>query len=317
MDFLPIGVLILALATDCVAGDPPNRMHPVAWMGSCIAWYRGWTRAAGNWQRFVSGLILTVTGGFAVAALGWLIQSGCRTCPWILGLVLQSLVLKCTFSVRSLARAANSVASALESANISLARREIAYHLVSRDVSTLDASELSAATIESVAENTSDSVVAPLFYFALAGLPGALLYRFVNTCDAMLGYRTSELEWFGKPAARLDDLMNLIPSRLTALLMLGAGALAGSRFPGGGFRQAVYVWRRDHRLTTSPNAGHPMSAAAGILGVALEKRGHYRLGAELLPPTAATISHGVTLLWLTAAMAVLLFSMALLIWGLA
>jgi adenosylcobinamide-phosphate synthase len=195
----------------------------------------------------------------------------------------------------------------LDAGDIPLARQQVAFHLVSRDVSSLEASDLSAATIESVAENSSDSIVAPLLYFAIAGLPGALVYRFVNTCDAMLGYRTNELEWFGKSAARFDDLLNLLPSRLTAAIMLLAGACWGTA---SGVRRACLVWWRDHTLTASPNAGHPMSAAAGVLGVQLEKQGHYRLGADLPRPSASTIFHSIKLLWITAVIAVAILSAA-------
>jgi adenosylcobinamide-phosphate synthase len=315
-DFEPLLILSLGFFTDIVAGDPPNRYHPVAWMGIGIDWYRRRMNSAGNVRRFQSGLLLMLMliGTCVTAGIGLLVQRGCQECSLIVAVVLQAVVLMCTFSAGSLARAATAVADALDSDNVPRAREQVAFHLVSRDVSTLDASELSAATIESVAENSSDSIVAPLFYFAVAGLPGALLYRFVNTCDAMLGYRTSELEWFGKPAARLDDVLNLVPSRLTALMMLCSGRLLGTAT---GSRRAVTIWWRDHALTASPNAGHSMSAAAGVLGVKLENLGHYRLGAELPPPSALTIARAVKLLWATSGVAVLVFGIAVAVWGLA
>lgn len=288
-------VVVLAFIGDVVLGDPPNRFHPVVWMGNAISLVRRSTPAFGESVRFLCGLALLCGGMVVVAFLGWIIQRACQACPLFVSILLQAVVLKCTFSVSSLAKAAKLVSTALRNEDIDSARHHVAYHLVSRDVSKLDASKLSAATVESVAENTSDSVIAPLLYFAIAGLPGALVYRFVNTCDAMIGYRTAELEWFGKAAARTDDLLNLVPSRITAVMMLVVGGLRTGRF-----RNAVAIWMRDHRRTASPNAGHPMSAAAGVLGVVLEKEEHYVLGLGQPNPTAATIEQSILLLWETS-----------------
>lgn len=288
-------VLGLAFALDVVWGDPPNRFHPVAWMGNAIATARRLSPRQGNLRRFIYGGLFLALGVSLVGLIGWAIERGSETMPLGLAVTVQALVLKSTFSVRSLSRAARSVAEPLRGDDLAAARHQVAYHLVSRDVSALGASDLSAATIESIAENTSDSVVAPLFYFAIAGLPGALAYRFVNTCDAMWGYRTTELEWLGKTSARLDDVLNLIPARLTALVMVLVGGFYQRRM-GTAFR----IWRSDRALTASPNAGHPMSAAAGVLGVSLEKRGHYLLGGGLPAPDVNDIERAIRLLWGTA-----------------
>ena len=132
------------------------------------------------------------------------------------------------------------------------------------------------------------SVVAPLFFLACFGLPGAVAYRAINTLDAMIGYR-GRYEWLGKAAARLDDLANLVPARLSVLFLFAAGS--GSRRLGA----ALGVWSRDHARTESPNAGHPMAMAAGLLGVRLDKPGHYVLGPELPVPTRADLARGVAL----------------------
>lgn len=301
-----IAVVVLALAGDAFIGDPPNRFHPVAWMGTAISVCQRATPAHNKALRFFYGFLLIAVGTLVMVLIGVGVQRGLQQCPVMIAIVVQTLVLKCMFSVRSLGSAAHAVAAALRNDDLPSAREQVAYHLVSRDVSKLDASQLSAATIESVAENTSDSVIAPLFYFAVAGLPGVLVYRFVNTCDAMLGYRTEKLEWYGKPAARLDDLLNFVPARLTAIIMLFYGL-----FFARDSRSAVAVWWRDHAVTASPNAGHPMSAAAGVLGVALEKAGHYLLGGQHPKPNVDAIEHSVTLLWSSAVIFVLLQSMVL------
>ena len=152
----------------------------------------------------------------------------------------------------------------------------MSWHLVSRDTAQLDEAQVAAAAIESVAENTSDGIVAPLLAYAVGGLPAALIYRYVNTGDSLLGYRDAEREWLGKIPARTDDLLNLIPSRVTALLFILLRP------------QAWTVWRRDARLTASPNAGQPMSAMAGALNIELEKVAHYRLNAGARLPTLTT-----------------------------
>lgn len=298
MDFLGGTVLVLAIAIDALFRELPNRWHPVAWMGSVIGIFTRSVPSSGRFVACAAGTALIVGGVTLCVGLGWGIERLADRAPLPLAALLQAVVLKQTFTVRSLARAARGVQAALGRSELSAARQQLAYHLVSRDVSQLDKSQVAAATIESVTENTSDSIVAPLFYFAVAGLPGALAYRFVNTCDAMLGYRTERFEWLGKPAARLDDLLNLIPARLTALLILAVGGLMYRRL-----RSAAAIWWRDCRLTASPNAGHPMSAAAGVLGVELEKVGHYRLGSGQRSPEAADIGRAVWILWLTSAAA--------------
>jgi adenosylcobinamide-phosphate synthase len=219
--------------------------------------------------------------------------------PWPFNWIVEAYVLKLTLSLRSLAGAARQVWRALKAQDLPQARHLVGWHLVSRDTSRLEPFEVSAAAIESVAENSSDGIVAPLFYYALGGLPAALVYRFINTSDAMLGYRDDAHEWLGKVPARLDDVVNLIPSRLTAILIVMAAV------PLGDFRLACRTWWRDARLTESPNAGHPMSSMAGALNIELEKMGYYRLGAGYQFATADDIPKAIRILYVTVALAVI------------
>jgi len=214
-------------------------------------------------------------------------------------LLLAALLLKATFAYTGLVKAARQVKAALERGDLPEARRLVSWHLVSRDTAGLSASQVAAATIESVAENTSDGVVAPLLYYALGGLPAALAYRFINTADAMLGYRDPTREWLGKVPARLDDLANLLPARATAGLLTLAAVLVGEEAIG-----AWQVWRRDAGVTASPNAGQPMSAMAGALGVELEKVGQYRLGVGGRLPTSGDIGRAVRLMRAATALAI-------------
>lgn len=297
-DLIPATALVVALLIDWRLGDVSKRWHPVIAMGTWIAWSRRHgLRSQGRVPRLIAGAASLLLGIVVVAAIGWLVERISLASPFIIGICIQAAVLKSTLSIVALGSAANSVASALHSHDLPRARQQLAYHLVSRDTSHLDETSVAAAAVESVAENTSDSCIAPLFYFVIAGLPGALVYRYVNTCDAMVGYRTPDLEWLGKPAARLDDLLNLLPSRITALLMLVVGP--AHQYPINR-RAAISIWLRDHRLTASPNAGHPISAAAGLLNVVLEKRDHYTLGGGQALPTVSSIDAANSLLYRTS-----------------
>lgn len=298
-------VLVTALGLDVVFGELPNRWHPVAWMGRWLAFVCRAAPKSGAIVPLAAGVAIVGSGAVACAIIGWQIE-GLASDGWYTGAVLlQAVVLKQTFSARSLARAAGNVEAALRSGDLVAARQLLGYHLVSRDVSNLDAPQVAAATIESVAENASDSIVAPLFYFAIAGLPGALAYRFINTCDAMIGYRCDEYEWLGKPAARLDDLANLLPARLTAAMILLSGPALRQRPLTG-----LTIWFRDRGATASPNAGQPMSAAAGVLGIELEKIGCYRLGSGQRLPDMSDISRATRLIWTASAIA----SLSVLLW---
>jgi adenosylcobinamide-phosphate synthase len=186
--------------------------------------------------------------------------------------LLEAVLLKSVFSLRRLLEAGREVELALRAGDLPAARRSVSWHLVSRDTSTLGAGQVASAAVESLAENLPDSFLAPLLAYAAGGLPLAWAYRFGNTADAMVGYHDEQHEHLGKFAARLDDALNWLPSRLGgALLALAAPAVGGEA------RQAWRVMRDQHGRTLSPNAGWPMSAVAGALGVRLEKAGHYRL----------------------------------------
>lgn len=299
-----IAILMTAYVIDVLGGDPPNRLHPVAWMGNWISLGRKLAPKHGNAARFLFGCGWVVISVVLVGGIAFFIQAASTLLPWIVMIGLQAFLLKCMFSTRSLSKAAGCVSIALRANDLPEARRQLSYHLVSRNTENLNESQVAAATIESVAENTSDSIVAPLFFFAIGGLPGAAIYRFANTCDAMWGYRNEEFEWLGKTAARFDDLLNLAPARITAMLILLSGAFMGMPWT-----QGLRIWWRDRYRTSSPNAGHPMSAAAGVLGVSLEKVDCYTLGKELASPNVDSIRAAVRVMWMVSAMWLFLLCM--------
>jgi adenosylcobinamide-phosphate synthase len=210
---------------------------------------------------------------------------------------LSAVVLKSMFALRGLGKAAFAVRDALHAGDLTAARGALR-SLCSRDPNELDEPLLVAAAVESVAENSSDSVVAPLLFYALFGLPGAVFYRAVNTLDSMIGYH-GRYEYFGKASARLDDLFNYVPARLTALALLFGGALCRCDV-----RRGVFVLLRDGDKTESPNAGRPMAAMAGLLDVQLEKVGHYRLG----DPGAALGTQTIDRAWRVASLAALVLA---------
>lgn len=231
----------------------------------------------------------------SIAALaGWgVTQLAARsgaTEPFVLGAALWLLL-----SLRGLFAAALEVARQLGAHDLAAARQALAWHLVSRPTDALSPGLVASGAVESVAENLTDAYVAPLVFFLVFGLPGAAFYRAVNTADAMLGYRDGALEFFGKPAARLDDVLNIVPARLSALAIVAASAATG-----GATRLAWRTLLRDRTATASPNAGWTMAAAAGALAVTLEKPGAYRLGAGD-PPRVRDIRRSVVLVGTAAA----------------
>jgi adenosylcobinamide-phosphate synthase len=294
-------VMGLALVLDTLLGDPPNRFHPVAWMGQIIA--VAWKNAPrrGRLAPLAYGLGLAAGGAGAIAGIAYGLERSTGSLPVPVARLAEAGLLKLAISPRGLSRAAGDVQVALEVGDLAEARRLVSWHLVSRDTSTLSASQVAAATVESVAENASDGVVAPLLYYLAGGLPAVLAYRYINTADAMLGYRDAAREWLGKGPARLDDAANWVAARVTAVLLLVGALLAGEDARG-----AWRVWRRDARKTASPNAGHPMSVVAGALGIEMEKVGHYRLGAGGRHPVPSDIHRSVRLLRIAVVLTVIL-----------
>jgi adenosylcobinamide-phosphate synthase len=254
-------------------------------MGKAIAVGRDWALRPGKVGQLLRGAVFAMVLPTMCAAVAYAAVRAVD--PWSpAAFLLTALLLKPMFAVRALRDAAFEVRDALEQGDIPRARLGLA-SLCSRPADALDEQALVAATVESVAENASDSVVAPLFFFACFGLPGAVFYRAANTVDSMMGYH-GKLEYAGKAGARLDDLLNLVPARVTAMLLLVAGSLTGADV-----RRGLRVLWRDGGRTESPNAGRPMAAMAGLLGVRLYKEGHYELG----DPCHALRAEHITAAW--------------------
>ncbi len=267
--------LLAGVAADAVFGDP-RRGHPVAGFGALAVqaerrWYAD-RRAAGMWYAGV------LVGG--AVALGAAAERGARGRPVLQGAI-SALATWVVLGGTSLAGQGAALAGDLERDDLDAARCRLP-GLCGRDPAVLDAAGLARAGVESLAENTSDAVVAPLFWGAVAGVPGLLGYRAVNTLDAMVGYRSARYARFGWACARLDDVANLVPARVTALLVVVLAPVVG-----GSPRTALRCWRRDAGAHPSPNAGPVEAAAAGALGVRLGGHTVYPRGVEDRPPLGA------------------------------
>jgi len=237
--------------------------HPVTWIGALIGWLdRLLNRGTAIPLRRAAGILAVVVVLAVVGAIAWLAQWQLLRLPF--GILIIAGLAGTMIAQRSLHRYVATVASALELQNLDSGRKAVS-HIVGRDTAGLDSAGVARAAIESLAENFSDGVVAPVFWLVVGGLPGAVLYKAINTADSMIGHRTPRYASFGWAAARLDDLVNLPASRLTALLLVAAAVLRKDASAGDAWRAV----RRDAARHRSPNAGYPEAAIAGALGLAL------------------------------------------------
>ena len=237
--------------------------HPVTWIGALIGWLdRLLNHGTAIPLRRAAGILAVVVVLALVGAIAWLAQWQLLRLPF--GILIIAGLAGTMIAQRSLHRYVANVASALELQDLDTGRKAVS-HIVGRDTAGLDSAGVARAAIESLAENFSDGVVAPVFWLVVGGLPGAVLYKAINTADSMIGHRTPRYASFGWAAARLDDLVNLPASRLTALLLVAAAVLRKDASAGDAWRAV----RRDAARHRSPNAGYPEAAIAGALGLAL------------------------------------------------
>ena len=258
-------VLAAALVLDRLAGDPRSALHPVALAGRFIAWWGRPDRYPPRLQRAAGVLFWWMT----VFLCAFLIFLFLKFAPLIVILIGAPLLLKCCFAWRSLEDHLATVTDALGKSTE--AGREAVKMLVSRETSSLSYEQVLSAAYESLSENLTDSIVSPLFYYALFGLVGAVVYRAANTMDAMLGYR-DERERLGWWSARADDLLNFLPARITVLFLLVYFTFRGR------FSAAYRIMRRDGKKRPGFNGGIVMGAMAGGLGIRFEKPGVYAIG---------------------------------------
>ena len=297
-----LAVLALAVALDLVLGEPPAWAHPTVWMGRMTAFLEKGAPRNGAAGVAAGALIALALAGLWGAA-AYFAAEGLKSIHSVVYILVGGALLKSTFSIRMLHREAAKARRCLDSGDMEAVRAQMPA-LVSRDPSRLTAQQATAATVESVSENISDSFLGPWLAFALFGLPGAFAYRAINTLDSMIGYRGA-YEYLGKASARLDDLINLIPARLSGLLLVGASAL----LPGQRAQNAWRIMWQHHGRTPSPNAGWTMSGMAGALGVQLEKvgpDGGYKLGEPTRALEPQDITRAVQTMYVVAAFGLIL-----------
>ncbi|MFZ5596921.1 MAG: adenosylcobinamide-phosphate synthase CbiB [Bacillota bacterium] len=303
-----MGAAMVAIAclTDLVLGDPPRLPHPVVAIGKMISLLEGVTYTRGKYCAMAAGafMAMVVVGTtYLVSAAGLYLLAGVS--PW-LAAAAQVWLISTTLAARGLASAAGDVLRPLMAGDLGLAR-EMVGRIVGRDTSAMNTRDVVRASVETVAENTIDGIIAPLFYALVGGAPLALAYKAVNTLDSMVGYRNDRYMYFGRFSARLDDVANYIPARIGGLLLLAAAWITGRR--AGDALRAVL---RDAGGHPSPNSGIPEAAVAGALGVRLgglnfyggrESFRHY-MGQEIYPLGPVHIGQAVDLMFMGSFLAV-------------
>ncbi|MGQ9688088.1 MAG: adenosylcobinamide-phosphate synthase CbiB [Desulfobaccales bacterium] len=298
---------------DLGLGDPPSWPHPVRWLGRLITWWE--TRL--YQPRISAGALfcLAVIGTSLAMGIGVVILAG-KISPFAQFMV-NCCLIYAGLATRSLHKETQGVEAALSRGHLAEARGHLA-RIVSREIAHLHEADIRRATLETLAENISDGVIGPLFYLLVAGVPGLILYKTANTMDSMVGYKNERYQHFGKAAARLDDVLNFLPARLAGGLICVAAGLAGlNRL------EAWRIMKRDGACSLSPNAGRPMAALAGALGIQLGGPSRYfgglvhkpHVGDPGPPASARHYRQAVTLLYGASALMAGLTFAALLLTG--
>lgn len=265
--YLVLGAVIV----DRLVGDPRTSLHPVVLIGKLIAWLERCLlneKSSVVYKKLAGAVLVTIVLA-TVYAISWMIITALNAIhPWG-GYIGGAVLLSFTISTRSLAEAGREIAGFLNNGNIKQARFKVGW-IVGRDTGKLDVPEVTRATVETVAENIVDGVISPLFYAVIGGVPLAFLYRAVNTMDSMVGYKNEKYRDFGMVAARVDDIFNYIPARITGLLIIIAAAMLKKDANG-----AWKAIRRDAAMHPSPNSGFAEAGVAGALGVRLGGLNYY------------------------------------------
>ncbi|MGB9936292.1 MAG: cobalamin biosynthesis protein [Methanobacterium sp.] len=284
-------IILIALVIDVLFGEFPSRIHPVVWIGKCIDVLKSYLI---NYRSRISGIILTVVL-IVVFTLATYVIIYLSVINYFIYIIVSAVILSTTFAIKVLIQSAGDIKNDLEH-DINVARTNMSY-LVSRDTGDLSSEKIISATVETLTENITDSIISPLFYTFIFGVPGAVAYRVVNTLDAMVGYKKPETLKIGWFPAKLDDILNYVPARITGILVVIASLILHMDW-----KNSYKIMRRDARKPDSPNSGYSMAAAAGALQVKLEKTGYYKIGDNISSLKPDKISEAILLTKVTVSL---------------
>ena len=294
-----IVVIGFAILLDLLFGDPKNRFHPTAWIGNLIGNIT--TRMKNenyNLEKLGGIFIVLIPVCISIVVLLSLDFSieliSVESLSILISIISGVVLFKMTIAIKGMERHALAVLDSIQKNDLTQARTNLSM-IVKRNTKNLDKNHILSGTLESLSENIVDGITGPMFYFAIFGLPGAFVYRIVNTVDSMVGYKTQmfkNLGWFG---ANCDNVLNYIPSRLTGLTIV-----LGSMLLGHDWKNCYEIFKRDGKKTDSPNAGYPMAAFAGALGTKFEKLEHYSLGTGEYEITSKKVKDAISLMKVTS-----------------
>ena len=272
-----LSIIVFALILDFTLGDPKNKYHPTAWIGSLIGKLTPLCKDSSDSLEKLYGIILTIISCTVVGSIVTFFNFGIQLITidylsFIIYVIIGGILLKTTIAIKGMEKHALAVVNSLENNDLSSARKNLS-RIVKRNTKGLDKNHVLSAVVESISENTVDGITGPLFYFGFFGLPGAFVYRVINTADSMIGYKTKIFNNIGWFAANCDKILNFLPARLTGFVMILSAMLLGYNW-----KKSYKIMIRDGRKTESPNAGFPMAAIAGAIGTKFEKINHYSLG---------------------------------------
>jgi len=288
-------IVAFALLLDFLVGDPKTKYHPTAWIGKLIASLVPFTKSNSVRKELIGGILLVSVIVVTVCTVLVVLDIGISLLTidiisLIVSIAVGSILLKTTIAIRGMQKHALAVVDAVEKGDLGSARNHLSM-IVKRDTKNLDKNHILSGVLESVSENTVDGVTGPLFYYAIFGLPGAFVYRAINTIDSMVGYKTTLFKNVGLFGAKCDTVLNYVPSRLTGLVMI-----LGALILGYNWKESLYIMRRDSGKLESTIAGFPMAALAGALGTRLEKMDYYLIGNGSIEFTKSHIISAITLM---------------------
>lgn len=282
-----LAIIFIAVLIDLIFGELPTQIHPVVFIGRIIEFFKLMNEKYSNINKRISGAFLTI---FLIlllclifAFIIWIFNFN-----YVLMIIISSILLSTTFSIKLLISTADDVRIELNT-DIIKARKSVSY-LVSRDTNQLSHENVISAVIETLTENITDSVISPIFYTFILGILGGITYRVVNTLDAMIGYKNPKNIKIGWFPAKLDDILNYLPARITGILIVMAAFILKLNW-----RNSYKIMIRDANKTPSPNSGYPMAAAAGALDIQLIKPGYYILGDSINKLNTKTIQETIKL----------------------